>query len=443
MAEALNVTIDVLKDLGEPMPTAPGILTISYQYLKTARMLRGKTDEFFLSMPAATDSTKVAAMTLLSFAWANGYTVKPEYAIWAVFRLLQLALRHGMTGPAASGFCGYGLLLCTVFGKAERGRRFGQLALTMLAKFEAKSWVPRTHFFVYGLIFPWSRPLHSVIEPLANAHQAALLTGDNEASVLCATAHAMNAFHAGQSLIELEGVARSYIEKMNELRLALGLILVVPFWHCLTELLGLPMEPLSLSGNIVDPRSACTYAQKEDNKIALAEFYVDRAIVSTFLGEYEPVLVAAKKSQEFVPYADYRRSFYEDLSALASARSSTGHSRRKLIVLAKKRLKDVRYWSSKGSPNFHNMVALLQAELAAVRGKGQLALSLFDKSIKAAKKERFIHTEGLAYERLASYHRFLGNEPSAIAYFERARDCYKEWGAYVVVRRIEQYLLGE
>jgi tetratricopeptide (TPR) repeat protein len=206
---------------------------------------------------------------------------------------------------------------------------------------------------------------------------------------------------------------------------------------------GVALDNWRLSGNVVDPTSACTYAQKEDNKIALAEFYVDKAIVFTFLGEYEPALVAAKKSYEFVPYADYRRSFYEGLSALASARVSTGRSRRKLIVLAKKRLKNVQYWSSKGSSNFHNMVALLQAELAAIRGKGQLALSLFDKSVKAAKKERFIHTEGLAYERLASYHRFLGHEPSAIAYFERARDCYQEWGAYTVVRRIEQGLLTE
>jgi predicted ATPase len=54
MAEALNVTFDVLKDLGEPMPTAPGILTILHQYFKTAGMLRGKTDEFF-SEPANSD----------------------------------------------------------------------------------------------------------------------------------------------------------------------------------------------------------------------------------------------------------------------------------------------------------------------------------------------------------------------------------------------------
>jgi hypothetical protein len=69
LMEALTMTFDVLKDLDEPMPAAPGMLTISCQYLKTARMLHGKPDDFFLRQPTATDSTKVATMTMLSFAF--------------------------------------------------------------------------------------------------------------------------------------------------------------------------------------------------------------------------------------------------------------------------------------------------------------------------------------------------------------------------------------
>jgi hypothetical protein len=144
-----------------------------------------------------------------------------------------------------------------------------------------------------------------------------------------------------------------------------------------------------------------------------------------------------------VPYADYRLSFFQGLSSLAAARSITGRSRRKLIVLAKKTIKEIQQWSSKGSPNYRNMVLLLQAELACIRGRAQTALSLFDSSIKEARQERFPQTEGLAYERLALFHLHLGNENTAAAYFRSSHNCYRKWGADALANRIMQHLPDE
>jgi predicted ATPase len=143
--------------------------------------------------------------------------VKPEHAIWAAFRLLQLALKHGMTGHAAIGFSEYGLLPCSMFGKADQGYLYGQLALSILEKFQANAWIPRAQFFAYGMINPWVRPLRDVLEPLASAHHAALKTGDNQARALCATAHVLIAFQAGHSVVELEELARSYCETLDRL----------------------------------------------------------------------------------------------------------------------------------------------------------------------------------------------------------------------------------
>ena len=97
-------------------------------------------------------------------------------------------------------------------------------------------------------------------------------------------------------------------------------------------------------------------------------------------------------------------------------------------------------WSRKCPANFLNKQALLEAELAALHGKIGTALSLFNKSIKAATKEGFVHEEGLAYERLAQYHCFLGNSLTATPFFERARDAYKRWGANTLVDRMEELI---
>jgi hypothetical protein len=138
---------------------------------------------------------------------------------------------------------------------------------------------------------------------------------------------------------------------------------------------------LSLAGVVVDAASAYTYAQTEGNKLALSAFHINRISVHTFLGDHNQAIKEAKKARDFAQYADYRRSFYEGLAAFAAARSATGRSRRKPLSVANKALRETQTWASKGSPNFHNMVALLQAELAAIREKVQAALWLFDKSI--------------------------------------------------------------
>jgi hypothetical protein len=80
LTEALTIASDVLKELGESIPTSPGMVTVMCEYLKTVWMMRGMTDQDILSLPLATDSTIVATMTMLNFAWWYGYGVKPAYA---------------------------------------------------------------------------------------------------------------------------------------------------------------------------------------------------------------------------------------------------------------------------------------------------------------------------------------------------------------------------
>jgi hypothetical protein len=134
LVEALTTAMNVLEELGEPIPKSPSKFTVLREYIRTAWMLRGKTDEYFLNLPMATNFTKAATMTMLSFVFAYGFSANPECAVLAVFRILQLAMKHGMTGPAASAFAGYGTLLCSVFGRTDNAYRFGQISVALFGK---------------------------------------------------------------------------------------------------------------------------------------------------------------------------------------------------------------------------------------------------------------------------------------------------------------------
>jgi predicted ATPase len=315
-----------------PIPTSPGKFTILREYLTTERMLRGKTDQYFLNLPIVSDSTKAVTMTMLSFVWWYGSGVMPDCAALSIFRMISHAMKHGITGPAALSFAIYGILVSHVFGRAERAYRFGQLSLALIEKCEAKSWLPRTQFVVYGVLNVWTRPLRDSLDPLTSAHLAAKQAGDSQGSSICAASHAINALSCGVSLVDLEEILRARCEWMNASGQIMGLVYLVPIWTCVNELMGFTRGTLRLSGFVVDSTSACAHAQKEDNRQALSLFYVHRTMVETFLGEYDRALALAKKSREFSLYADNRQSFYQGLASFAIARSSTGRSKRRLVA---------------------------------------------------------------------------------------------------------------
>ena len=67
-----------------------------------------------------------------------------------------------------------------------------------------------------------------------------------------------------------------------------------------------------------------------------------------------------------------------------------------------------------------------------------MARKCYDASIKAAHEHHFIHEEGLAEEKLATFLVRKSKHSEALTHFMRAKQCYESWGDHVVVKRIEK-----
>ena len=97
--------------------------------------------------------------------------------------------------------------------------------------------------------------------------------------------------------------------------------------------------------------------------------------------------------------------------------------------------------------NFTNKLCLLQAEQhAALQGDfftpRHHILALYDASITAAKKNGFIHEQGLACEKAGFYCKGTREVNLASVYFNQARLCYEEWGSSMKVDFIQKELDG-
>jgi len=95
-------------------------------------------------------------------------------------------------------------------------------------------------------------------------------------------------------------------------------------------------------------------------------------------------------------------------------------------------------WTKSSEWNFSNKLHLLEAELYFLRKDDESALASYRASIKAAKEHRFVHEEGMAEEKMATYLLNKSEHDEAMGHFINAKRCYETWGAHTLVKRIDK-----
>src|SRR6202007_2247786 len=86
-------------------------------------------------------------------------------------------------------------------------------------------------------------------------------------------------------------------------------------------------------------------------------------------------------------------------------------------------------WSENCPANFENRAALVGAEIARIEGRLLDAEELYEKAIRSAHANGFVHNEAVANEVAAQFYSARGFEKVAHAYLRDARYCYQQWGA--------------
>lgn len=158
------------------------------------------------------------------------------------------------------------------------------------------------------------------------------------------------------------------------------------------------------------------------------------------MGEYQKSLEMTRKAHEHINIFDFNVTLYECLATSALAWTLNSRTRRSSINHCCKLAKRMRKWADRCPANFLNKQLLIDAEIAAMKGKSTLALALYEKSASKAKMELFLHEEGIAYERLGRYQLHLGNISGAKRSLECCRMAFEKWGADIVVKRIEMLM---
>lgn len=440
--KAMDLSVDVLNDLGEPFPRKANMVQVLIQLFKTMRVIGKMKDDEIASLPRMIDEKKSAAMVIL-----NKYSVhallrqRSADMLLCLIRNVQLTLKYGLHSISPSAICAYGLVLGSL-GKLDEGIRYGALAMTLLESLGAKEWEANCAQIYHIFLRHWKETYSECVSGLTKAYKTGMTSGDIEFAFYNGICAVSFFFLAGLNLEPCEADCRLYCEQMLVYSRENNYSVSCPTWQLLLNLLGRSSDPLMLTGKAMDEVSFVEKATAEKNIGALQTYWINKGQLCYYFGdmiEARRVLVEFGKTKGNMEthFFTTTYTFFMALVLLDLARTT---KKRKHVTAAKKLIKTMQGWVKLGNSNLAHKLLLLTAECNALHEKNEKNIRrAFDAAIVAASRAGFIQDAALGNERAGLWLSSRSSEDNdywARVYLERAFLLYSDWSAQGKARHL-------
>jgi histidine kinase len=436
--EAIATGLIVLKELGVNLPSKPAKHHILGGLLKTKMVLRNKSEDYFSALPEMTDPEKKVAIRIVYELLSPAYFGLPNLVPLLILKMVQLSVKHGLSRMSPFAFMGFGYIDCVFLGKVDSGMSFGKISLSMLDRFKIDELRASSLMSYHVFITHWKRHLAETIQPLEDGFIAGLETGDYEYSSYLAHNITYHSFLAGSPLHDLEKKSEQLNKQVSKFRQDLTIKRLELYRQSIANLVHTASEPDQLNGKI--------FNENEVNLPDVAQNYgyfqnlsLQKLMLSLYFNldqkAYDYSITCRRYLESVQGSSLYTIFFfYESLAIAAVLKNKTDKAA--LLKAMKKNLKQLKKFETLCPENFTQKYMLVEAEYMHCSGQSERARGRFDRSIRAAIKNRMVHDEALAYERAGLYYLELKEENVARFYLQNAQSAYQRWGADAKVKQM-------
>jgi predicted ATPase/class 3 adenylate cyclase/tRNA A-37 threonylcarbamoyl transferase component Bud32 len=442
MLEAIDIALQVLKQLGISLPRKPKKWQIILALLQTKLTLGRKRIDALKELPEMTQPDKLAAMRILASVNSATYIAAPELFPLLVLKQVNLSIKHGNTVFSTYTYAVYGLILCGVLGDIDNGYQFGNLSITLLEKFNVKELKARTIFVVSLFIKHWKEHLRETLKPLLEAYQNGLLTGDLEYAAYAVMFHSSYSYLVGLEIVEIEREMINFNNIITQIKQESGLHLHGIYRQVFLNLKGNCDNYCILSGEHFDEEKMFPFYMEANNRNAIFHLYFNKLILCYLFKEYSQALENAIKAETYldgvigaVQVAYFY--FYDSLLRLAIYPEISKGKQQQYRLKIYANQKKLKKWANHAPMNYWHKFYLVEAESARVFGKNQAAMEYYDQAIALASEHEYLNDEALANELAGQFYMTQGQEHFAYHYLHEAHYAYSQWGATAKVNDLE------
>jgi PAS domain S-box-containing protein len=301
----------------------------------------------------------------------------------------------------------------------------------------------RVYVSVGSLVDPWTRHIRTCRQLLRQAFEAAGQDGDLTFAAFSCTHLLTNLLASGDSLGEAQGEAEAGVNFCRQARFGQVVDRITGQLQLIRVLRGLTPKFGCFDESGFDEQRFERYLQ-ETPHLALAAcwYWIRKMQARFFAGDCASAVAAAANAKRLLwtspavfELAEYE--FYAALALAALGDAAPDVDRAQHLEVLAAHHRQIQEWAENGQENFENRAALVGAEIARIEGRELDAERLYERAIRSARANGFVHNEALAHELAARFYLARGFEDFAHVYLRRARDGYLRWGADGKVRQLD------
>ena len=368
-----------------------------------------------------------------------------------ICRMVNLSLEHGNSDGSCFAYVWLGMLLGPLFGDYPAGFRFGRLGYELVEKRGLHRYQARAYMSFGNLVMPWTKHIQTGRDLVRRGFDAANKIGDLTFAAYSCNNLNTNLLGAGDTLGYTQREAENGLEFARKARFGLVIAIITAQLQLIRTLRGLtPAFGCFDEEQFDERRFEHDLASQADLALAECWYWIRKLQARVLAGDYRSAIDASSKarpllwtSPSFFETAEYE--FYSGLCRAALCDCTLPDERRNHFEALAAHYRQLEVWAANCPENFENRTALVGAEIARLEGRELDAEHLYEKAIRSAHANGFVHNAALANELAARFYAARGFEKIANAYLQDARYGYLRWGANGKVKQLDHLYphLGE
>jgi predicted ATPase/class 3 adenylate cyclase len=441
--DAVKLALHVLNMLDITFPDTPTQSDVMRELQRTLQSLRGHEIEDLVNLLEMKDAARLAAMRILTIVINAAYVATPELMSLITFTMVNISVEYGYTSVSAHAYASYGLILCGNIGDIESGYRYGQLALRLLERFDARDLKPRTLMVVNNFIRHWKEHVRETLSPLLEAYQSGLETGDLEFAAIAIYVYCSLSFFTGKTLQRLEQEMASYSDVLARIKQKRAWYMNALYRQVVHNLMGLSPDPSYLNGACYNEEEMLRLHRDANDRTAMYYIYFNKCILCYLFHEYSEAVEYADLAGELSRSAVGSLSiallhFYDSLARLALFAEANETEHVAILEKVADNQQKMKYWAQHAPMNHMHKFYLVEAERCRVLDLGGDAREYYDQALALARENAYLNEEALCAERAALFYLARDLPKLAQPYLRDSHYAYLTWEAHAKVNQLEE-----
>jgi PAS domain S-box-containing protein len=439
----VEICLKYLRREGTNWSAHPTEDDVQREYDRIWSLLGERKIEDLLDAPLVANPDILDILDVLTEFLTTAMFFDKDLCAFVICRMMTLSLEHGNSDASCFAYVWFGIVAGPRFGNYEGAIKFGQLGYDLMESRGLKRYEAR-NCLCFETVVAWTKHLRHGRDLLRHAFDVAYRMSDFTYAAYSFTELITNFLVVGDPLAEAQAEAEKGVDFAKRARVGLVVDMVRSDIQLIRTLRGLTNKFGSFDDKEFDEAE---FEQHLASNPALAcagfAYWILKVEARFFASDYTAAVDASLKAQQLL-WADptlltqtiFR--FYGALSHAAASDSAAPDERQQHLECLVAHHKQLKIWAEHCPENFENCAALAEAEIARIKGRVVDAEQLFEKAIRSAHANGFIHNEAVAYEIAARFYGARGFHKIEDAYLREARYRYLRWGADGKVTQFDQ-----